>query len=183
MSRKRINACVIHPFYVCDCREIAAKQVMKVLAELVDTSGELVLGGVWLNKARQLIYALGEDIHESATLLSKGGEVMQTIIAEIGVEGAALLQRAYSGTRFYVPRTLTKNHKLVRVLGRRRAEILCNLCAGEQLVMVVARNLKRMFRDKEIVKSHNSGVSVPALALRFDLSEAYIYRLLRKLCN
>jgi hypothetical protein len=115
--------------------------------------------------------------------------VVQDIADVIGRERALFLvgmlpryvrrdQRGGEQVDLYVPRRLTPEHRLVRILGWDDAERLARAFGGELLKPSICTHLYRAQRDLAILRLAGEGVPKGMLAAWFEVSERHVQNLL-----
>ncbi len=106
-------------------------------------------------------------------------QVLQDLVALIELPATMKIVSEYGGTTLYVPvRHVTDNHKLIKVIGRKAAEILQGEYHGEELSIPTARKAIRAVRNKEI-RAKRQHTSESMLAREYKMSE----RNIRNICK
>ena len=86
-------------------------------------------------------------------------------------------ERFKDRSRIYIPHTPTDH--MMRILGKKSAEELC-LLHGGTAIRIAPERVKRLQRDRIILKFHNLDVPVKQIVDFFDLTEQGIYKIIRQ---
>ena len=106
-------------------------------------------------------------------------QMLQDLVALIELSATMKIVSEYGGTTLYIPvRQLTDNHKLIRVIGRKAAELLQGEYRGEELSIPTAFKAIRAVRNKEICAKRRY-MSGSMLAREYNMSE----RNIRNICK
>jgi len=102
------------------------------------------------------------------------------IVAEIlSPASLKILTTSCGGTRLYIPKNLTAQHKLSTLLGFEQARKLCDIMGGERISISKEHKNILSKRNKEIQADFDSGqFTIFALAQKYDLSERQIFNVL-----
>jgi len=74
----------------------------------------------------------------------------------------------------YIPRSLTADHRLVRLLGLENARRLAAALGGEILSVAPCKGVFQRFRDNEVRRLAVDGMKVSVLATMVGVSERHI---------
>lgn len=96
----------------------------------------------------------------------------------IGMDNALKLVTNCGGTRIFVPKRITAQHRLANLLGLKAARELSRHFGGESISVVRGAQALRVLRDKEILTRYSKGARVAELARYFSLTERRIYTIL-----
>lgn len=80
----------------------------------------------------------------------------------------------------YVPKTITTQHNLVRILGWNDAAKLVTQFGGEVMQPGNCSEVYRGFRDRSIIRLHAEGMAKIDLVALFDVSERHVRNLIRE---
>lgn len=105
---------------------------------------------------------------------------LDALIGLIGQDAAAALVREYGGLPFDVPATTRgqRYRELAALIGEAAALAMLAKYGGDALYIPKMDAQKRARRNAGIVAAYDSGISVPELARRHDLTERQIYNIL-----
>ncbi len=107
-------------------------------------------------------------------------ESLSDIKDVIGYEGAMTLLDNCAGTRLFIPKNMKAQHKLSKLLGLEQANLMSRHFGGETISIVRAAKAKRAARNREIVHLYDSGMRVPDIARRMELTERQVYTILNQ---
>lgn len=99
----------------------------------------------------------------------------------LGWKSTVALVKRYGGTHIRVPRRYREGHELNDVLGSEAAGRFVWHFAGTTLYIAKMDSAPRVERDNEIRKRYDGGSSAAQLAREYDLSERWIWSILKKL--
>ncbi|MBF0107597.1 MAG: DNA transposition protein [Magnetococcales bacterium] len=105
-------------------------------------------------------------------------ESLKEIREAIGLENTLKLVTNCGGTRIFVPKRISAQHRLANLLGLKAARQLSRRFGGESLTVVRGAPALRNLRNREIVAKYNNGVRVADLARSYALTERRIYSIL-----
>ncbi len=94
---------------------------------------------------------------------------LQELAELIGVAAAIAVARKWGGRRLYCPQTLSRDHELVKLIGRQRAELLCQRYTREHLDIPSARAYLRWY-DARRYKAQGRSNSWIARELRINVT-------------
>lgn len=100
------------------------------------------------------------------------------LVDAIGQTDALKLVERYGGTKLYLPSLPKPNNQIAMIIGVEQAQALA--AAWDDIWLHVPRgvSISRAARDKEIRKAFDDGESVRNLALKYQLVERSIRRIL-----
>jgi Mor family transcriptional regulator len=96
----------------------------------------------------------------------------------IGYEGAITLLNKCAGTRLFIPKNMKAQHKLSKLLGLEKANLMSGHFGGETISIARAAKARRAVRNKEIIRRYDAGERVPDIAQDVELTERQIYSIL-----
>lgn len=103
--------------------------------------------------------------------------VLREIAELIGLPATMAIVQQYGGVRLYVPKEITEDHPLIKLVGICNAVTLSDSYGGETLEIALAENALRKIRDKEI-RDQWPTLSQRKLALKYRTTERHIRRIL-----
>jgi len=103
--------------------------------------------------------------------------VLREIAELIGLPATMAIVQQYGGVRLYVPKEITQDHPLIKLVGICNAVTLSDSYGGETLEIALAENALRKIRDKEI-RDQWPTLSQRKLALKYRTTERHIRRIL-----
>lgn len=107
----------------------------------------------------------------------RASELLDAIIAVVGVDGYCALAMAFGGGKFYVPRWpaggLADDHPITLALGRTRAQAFCRHFAGSDIVLPLGP-----WRRRAVLDLHASGLTGDQIARQLRISRSWVYEVL-----
>lgn len=103
---------------------------------------------------------------------------LKEITEIIGYDGTITLLKQCAGTRLFIPKHMTVQHKLAKFLGIEQATRMSRHFGGETLSIARAARAKRVARNREIIRRYDSGEKVADIAHEVELTERQIYSIL-----
>ena len=98
----------------------------------------------------------------------------------INLAGKLLTRSGYKVVSLYTPKILTKNHKLIELVGESDAKALSDNLGGEILYIENCyRGLVTRFRNREIDRLSLEGVSNKTIAFLFNLTQRQIHNIIK----
>lgn len=98
----------------------------------------------------------------------------------INLAGKLLTRSGYKVVSLYIPKILTKNHKLIELVGESDAKALSDNLGGEILYIENCyRGLVTRFRNRSIHRLSLEGVSNKTLAFLFNLTSRQIHNIIK----
>lgn len=100
----------------------------------------------------------------------------------IGLRGCTKLAEVYGGIgKLYIPAQMPPDHPLSSLLGWETARKLAEVYGGDYILSIPrCVDALRRARDREIVRMRSQGMTPPALARGFALTERQIWIILAK---
>ncbi len=83
----------------------------------------------------------------------------------------------------YIPRCLSADHKLVRMLGWETATRLCSAFAGMILQPSTLGSMERAHRNRQIIRAMGEGVPIKEVADVYEMSRYQIRDIMRHNAN
>ncbi|HAT50553.1 MAG: hypothetical protein HQL07_17895 [Nitrospirae bacterium] len=105
-------------------------------------------------------------------------ESLKEIRDVIGLDSTLKLVTSCGGTRVFIPKHISAQHRLANLLGMKAARRLSRYFGGESVTVVRGAPALRALRNKEIIAQYDQGVRVADLARAFALTERRIYSIL-----
>ena len=105
----------------------------------------------------------------------------QDLVELIGLDAALELIKARGGTQVRLPKTATPEHYLTGIIGYEALETLCTVYGGDTLEPPRCVNALRALRDAAILRDHREGQTIAALALKNQMTERGITKVLRRI--
>ncbi|MBF0147228.1 MAG: hypothetical protein HQL84_13825 [Magnetococcales bacterium] len=105
-------------------------------------------------------------------------ESLKEIRDAIGLDNTLKLVTNCGGTRIFIPKRISAQHRLANLLGLKAARQLSRRFGGESLSVVRGAPALRALRNKEIIDQYNKGARVADLARSHALTERRIYTIL-----
>ncbi|MEQ9132671.1 MAG: Mor transcription activator family protein [Salinisphaeraceae bacterium] len=102
-------------------------------------------------------------------------EMARELVEVIGLAGTLMLIEHFGGTRLYVPQSLPDDHQLVALLGREKAEALCDRFGGDNPDIPRAYRAVQAALYTNIARAYANGASARDLARRHHCTERWIY--------
>lgn len=103
------------------------------------------------------------------------GALARLVEAGLSSEVVLALHRGYPGCSVHVPKRVTADHPLARVLGLEGAEALCRLAGGDTL-SVPKRRYAPTVLYALIRRDLDAGVHVHDICRRFDVCERTVWQ-------
>ena len=100
------------------------------------------------------------------------------MVEAIGMEDTLRIVKEFGGTRLFVPKRVTFQHKLADFLGIEQARRLSHYFAGENLSIPRMAMAIRAKRNREIVRRYDAGDSARLLARAYKMTERRIRTIL-----
>jgi hypothetical protein len=99
----------------------------------------------------------------------------------INLAGKLLTKSGYKVISLYIPKRLTKDHKLIELVGENNAKALVDNLGGEILYIEnCLRSLVMRFRNRAIERLSLDGVSNKTIAFLFDLTPRQIKNIIKR---
>lgn len=104
------------------------------------------------------------------------------LIEAVGYGPALSLLRKRGGTRVRVPRATQECSMLMESLGSVEAveQFAQEFSDQEYVTLPKAKKIVALMRDRNIREQRAHGASIAVLALRYDLTRAWVYKILRE---
>lgn len=103
--------------------------------------------------------------------------VLSELMDIIGGALTLKLVDRYGGTRLYIPKTITSDHHIARIIGAREAQALADHFSCEQIEIPKAARARAAIRNRKIRLAVAAGKSRSEIALQFGLTERQIGRI------
>ena len=117
-------------------------------------------------------FDLPRDIRLIASIISRE--------KAINLAGKLLTRSGYKVVSLYIPKILTKNHKLIELVGESDAKALSDNLGGEILYIENCyRGLVTRFRNRSIHRLSLEGVSNKTIAFLFNLTSRQIHNIIK----
>jgi hypothetical protein len=99
----------------------------------------------------------------------------------INLAGKLLTRSGYKVVSLYIPKRITKDHKLIELVGENDAKALVDNLGGEILYIEnCLRSLVMRFRNRAIERLSLDGVSNKTIAFLFDLTPRQIKNIIKR---
>jgi hypothetical protein len=99
----------------------------------------------------------------------------------VGIPVVIKIVEHFGGTMgLYIPQSISEENVLAKLIGALALSRLIEWRGGEVIDVNREANVLRMIRDKKIVTLKQRGLSVPALARKFNMTERGVYKVLRR---
>ncbi len=105
---------------------------------------------------------------------------LKKIASLVSLHGTLEIVECYGGGTWKVPVIPRGNHQVARLIGIESFTRICREFSGTEIEIPKAASVRRLVRNREIVKARKEGASTMELARRFDLTQRAIFKILKK---
>ncbi|POZ51683.1 Mor transcription activator family protein [Methylovulum psychrotolerans] len=105
------------------------------------------------------------------------------IMTLISVKSTLILVKQYGGSHIEIPNKAKSSHTLANLIGMNDLAALCHVYGGSYLDLPRCIRLMSLSRDIEILQDYNAGLSRPKMAIKHQLTERSIRKILMRLKN
>lgn len=102
--------------------------------------------------------------------------VLQTIAGIVGTEEAVKIARDLGGRRFYIPRDLTADHPLSKLIGHPAALTVCGELGGDRYAIPSARPFLRWYDARRL---RIAGMSHAQISKALDITQDHVRDLVK----